>query len=731
MVSIKEIQVAEEKEEVGSLSGSSSSDIPSSRVPQVLTRSVIPSLVTGLDASDVLECYYLTRKTVLHGLANNTIEITKAALGLRHKAQKQTTAASSHTRGKKRVLALTLEYGPSRAASNLQHESLPHVIWDDEVASSVEWENEAKVYYTTEISSEEYPTANYLASVSGAALSSLLTAAVEYIESNPRHRHYQPFSIVVEQQGENERSKQTRLAHGSSDVDFMISLYQHLADLGVSLQPVLLPAHHQVRLHAVGWDQVQMGNDVPAATIANFYADLWKCVNAIATKDYRYFTPTASPSLEPTSMSLSGAPYAGADNEPTSASSQSPNPAPNSRNRNHREERNLGDLENGQENLGVTDNSLVNTSLDDAESTSDGFGNISSSYPSMAPTTIAPKPIPVGPVPAAEDAQKEAAAAAEQAYQAATQAHEAGNEQAAEAAQAAATAAQHAADMTANQQAVINSEALLSGDGNAMASAVARCFSDPLYGVTKILQNNETQTKQLTTAYLYWDGSFYLRLNLTAPFISVVPLNLELPQPDSHNGFARGDLVDWALVLAIFSFFLLGVLLTLQQIMGRNLRVIRPLYKFQRWFFDPLNHVPSNSDGDLDLSERSVVQDYMFGEERIPISMGGKLAPFSLSQMLSPDPSVEWGEGRAESAGEVEMAVRSDNGGDASNSLDDPEDDDDYSNSLLDPGAAKRLFRDPDLVDLPDLKSRSKIAVPVSFPSSPSSLDGTDSGGIT
>ena len=721
MVTIKEIQVTEE--EVGSLDDNSVPDIPASRIPQVLTRSVIPSLVTGLDASDVFECYHLTRKTVLHGLANNTIEITKAALGLRHKAQQQTTAASSHTRGKKRSLSLTLEYGPSRAASNLLHEAVPRVIWDDEGVSSVGWENEAKVYYTTEIGSDEYPTANYLASVSGAALSSLLTAAVEYIESDPRHRHYQPFSIVVEHQGEDvKKSKQTRLAHGSSDVDFMLSLYQHLATLGVSLRPVLLPAHHQVRLHAEGWDQVQMGKDVPAATIANFYANLWHCVSAIATKDYSFFTPTASPTVEPTAGLSSSAPSAGVgvrdkDVEPTTASPPpSPSLAPHSRIRERREERLL------DEGDSAVEMSPVSAPL--SEKRLDGAGNVSSSRPSISPSTVAPKPTAVDPVPAPEDAQKEAQEAAEQAHQAATQAHEAGNEQAAEAAQAAATAAQRAADMTANQQAVIYSDALLSGDGDAMASAVARCFSDPLYGLTIKLetQANETQ-KSLTTAYVYWDGSFYLRLNLTAPFISVIPLNMELPQPDSPNGFVRGDLVDWALALAIFGFFLLGVLLTLQQIMGRNLRVIRPLYKFQRWFFDPLNHTVSSS-GDLDLSERDIDQDFMFGEERIPISMGGKLAPFTLSQMLSPDPGVEWHEGKVESVGEVELAVRNEDGGFHSNNVDGQGDDGDYPSSSQNPGSAKRLFRDPDLVDLPDLKSKSKVAVPVSFPSSPS-LDDT------
>jgi hypothetical protein len=151
---------------------------PTSRnLPHVLTCSVIPLLVEGLDASNVLECYYVTRRTVLHGLGNNTITITifKAALGLRHHLQQENTAASSTTRRKIRPLEFTLEYGSMKEPANLQHESLPVVVYQTNVNDnhqepvSVSWENEAKVYYSQQISSEEYPTANFLASVSGAA----------------------------------------------------------------------------------------------------------------------------------------------------------------------------------------------------------------------------------------------------------------------------------------------------------------------------------------------------------------------------------------------------------------------------------------------------------------------------------------------------------------------------------------------------------------------------------
>ena len=186
-------------------------------IPQVLTRAVIPTLaVTALDASDVLELYYLTRPTVLHAgssaaLLDHPIRVTKAALGLRYRPYSLSSGSGSNTINQylqqQQPLELTIEYGAARAGPNLQHESVPRVVvesdHEDITSTSVHWDNEAKVYYTQRIDSRIYTTANYLASLSGTVLEKLLNSAVDLMESSTtgggqRHRRYQPFGVSLE-----------------------------------------------------------------------------------------------------------------------------------------------------------------------------------------------------------------------------------------------------------------------------------------------------------------------------------------------------------------------------------------------------------------------------------------------------------------------------------------------------------------------------------------------------
>jgi hypothetical protein len=95
---------------------------------------------------------------------------------------------------------------------------------------------------------------------------------------------------------------------------------------------------------------------------------------------------------------------------------------------------------------------------------------------------------------------------------------------------------------------------------------------------------NITRPPPTTTAYLFWDGTYYYRVNLTArdsTAASAVPPVL---------GIGRKHVVDWAIALLLAITAAVGCLLFLQQVMGRNLKVIRPLYRYQRWFFEPMRY---------------------------------------------------------------------------------------------------------------------------------------------
>ena len=615
---------------------------------QVLTRSVIPSLVTTLDASDVLECYYLTRRTVLHGLANNTVTVTKAALGLRQLQTQTSTAASSPTRRKKRPLELTLEYGPSRqqrqqSATSMLDDSIPRVIWENDVASGVAWDNQARVYYSTQIAAHE--TANYLASISGAVVNSLLTAAVAYTTDSDvphaqRNRRYQPFTVVADN---------TTIFPSSSDVDFLQYLYQHLANLGVALDPVLRPAHIQVRLHAQpNWEFVQVtSSGVLTADVASFYARLTSCVTAMAVGDYSAYTsaepstsPSSGPSLAPVVSSRT--PTASkTSTEPSTSppqSSTAPSSAPSVGHNRRLQQQPLPDSTSQEPTVSVT--------FHEAQDNNDDNSN------------------PTRP-------QQD--------------------------------------DSTSTQQ-LLAKAAVTSGDAFAMTRSSALCFSDPLFGLVVDDDNS-------TSAYLYWDGTFFVHVQLVPPYMSVQPLQYNLPQPKTAASMGGGDVVDWTLALLLTLSVGVGFLLLLQQVMGRNLRIIRPLYKFQRWFFDPMHYDSGPMDDRSEIGSRTGGgHEYMFGEDVIPLSMGGRRA--SAVQVIrvgdgtwrSTTTTTAPTHHSHHSGGDLEMVLRGSNGSHDSGA--NSEDSDVMLDEMASETTTSRLFRDPDLVDLPDLTSTTKVAVP-------------------
>jgi hypothetical protein len=658
-------------------------------VPQILTRSALTRLSADLDAGDVLECYLLSRSTPLHGLVNSTITVTKQALGLRYRGSPTSVDGGHDVTGTKDHFEITLEYGPMRAGATLQHESIPRVVRETELdgeTAYVSWENDAKVYYTSQISSG-YLTANYLASLTGAVLNDLLLTAVEYAE---QHRRYQPFSVY---------QKEKLLLRSSSDTDFINSLWKHLANVGVELAPVIQPVQWEVRLQAVSVDKVQAAvqseHFVSRSAVADFYSQLYQCLEAVATQDYSFYDdknntetqpsqqpstmPALAPSLEPTLATI---------NDKTAA----PSPAIHT-------------------SVPTTSIEATNNDNDDNEGPRNRrwLKESESAAPSSSPVKAQPQ--------------------------------------------------------------VMSMNALLYGDSTAMAGAAAICLQDPRYGISSLsasaISNStdtttETTTTTTTTVYLYWDGSFYYRVNLTAPYLTVVPLTATMPHPprlDVYSG--GGNFVDWTLALMILGLFLIFILLLLQQILGRNLRIIRPLYKFQRWFFDPLEHT---LDDMVDDEMKGQGTEYNFGEDVIPLSMGGRIAGYSPSHKTATPsryqdffPAAEaWLNGSAhsyETDEELEMTTRaigtsssssgkngleharttpnnSNNGsnrmgGDSSSlqhSYHSDEGDtgavsfDEMKSRLKDDSMPSvRLGRDPDLVDLPDLKSRSKVAVPVSL----------------
>ena len=277
---------------------------------------------------------------------DSLIRIQKSALAFRYRPPSWsslddaplTSVPSGYAH--KRSYELTLEYGPSRRGSALDQESMPVVVGglgggafggsgvrypgdgyahvaqangDDSDGSNnngqqgetlypderyVTWDNEAKIYYRTEIDEEEWVEAYYVAPISGAVLSKVLDYAVEYAE---RHRRYQPFEVVgIGGDGEADKeddsddgndgadsnsygnncdfgssceTKRTgpsldhpkTILRSSSADDFVWSVFDKLASMYVDIRPILAPPRERVRFFVRGVQDVQKLSGIVSA----------------------------------------------------------------------------------------------------------------------------------------------------------------------------------------------------------------------------------------------------------------------------------------------------------------------------------------------------------------------------------------------------------------------------------------------------------------------------------
>lgn len=773
--------------------------------PRVLTRNLIPALTQGLDASDLLECYALVRTAPLHGIANSTISIQKMVLGIRFRPK-----AGDVELHIKEPMELTLEYGPQRVGTRLNDEATPTVQMEDST-SYLTWDNAGKVYFTRKFVKENFLSSYYMASITGAVLDELLTAAVEYSE---QRKVYQPFAVYSETKGK-------QLLRSSSSSDFTWFIWSHMAKLGVEIDPILPPPVYEVRLWVKSMEKVIPQPSV-AQEAATFYKKLYNCLEAIATKNYGTFVapgskaastsesqiPSASPSSKPAPHSLTThVPTTVADLVPEEHDDDNnqKNGSKNSDGANENDgsehddgpkrkvRRRLEDdqLEDGFDDFDSEDDpdeqsesttiespssqtgdnlqpgkdtsseevQLTNSSQTLSPSLSENASgsSLESPFPTQEPSSIQDdsndNPVQEQQTPGKEDpgqGVEKTKQAADEAQKAADQAkivaETEGDTKAADAAQAAANAAQAAATATSEAAAQAAMDSLMSRDGVMMSSIVTTCLTNPRFDIASMDENGTISTD----AYLYRDSSFYYRLELASPYLEVAKLARQLPKATVVSQIGSGgDIVDWTLALTVVFVVCFMVLLICQQ-MGCHF--VETIFKCQRWFFNPRKY---DYEGDLITSGGGGPLFY-FGQNGIPVSMGGRITSYSpiherhtLDQMLedstishekaglrvpqlsSPSESI-WKEPE-----EMEMTSLTPSNKNSrlrlrklssSTSFDSAEE----AVVMLPDGSSPlpdRLLRHPDHVDMPDLKSTSKVAIPVGSNSSRSFVEMTSSYG--
>lgn len=722
--------------------------IPST-TPRVLTTNLIPSITQDLDASDVLECYALVRSVPLHGIADSSIHIQKAVLAFRFRPKR----TAFGTLINKDPVEITLEYGPQRAGADLDHDGIPLVQAD---AFSMSWDNVGRVYYTTKIVSEAYLSSYYMASMTGTVLEKILLKAVEYAE---RKRRYQPFAVFSSETNE-------KVLKSSSSQDFTSFIWKQLAILGVEIEPILAPPVHEARLWATALHKI-----VPDGTVAHdatiFYHKLYNCLTAIATNDYTEFTPTQRPTISASPTALPIETTAPTTTAPTTLDSNNSTHTDDDDDGDDRRLRKLDQLEDNDDSIkdddysnddsiehedDVKDNNIKNEDEDDSiieeSNQADDFvqqqdndeedehddsaaldpieSNSTSPSPtafsSQSPTPLhTPEPTAhIDPDADAEEAQQAAEKAKKAAEEAKNAAQTDAENKAAEAANEAADAAQKAADATSKAAAQAAMAGILSGDGAIMSNIITNCFTNPQYGIASLEEDGNLTTQ----AYLYRDGSLYWHLELAPPYFTVDKVDRPLPRvADLSSDGEGGDMVDWTIAFIVLGMLLLGIVVILQQ-MGYKL--FYRMYLLQRWFFNPSKY---DYEGDLhDFGDETV--SFHFSDNGVPISLGGRRTTSSYTSrdgLLNGSEELDADRDHSTSSssdgvddermGDVELSQIPTHRSLSSSSMMRPTSPP-YSNLSSptfddDSTYSKRIRKNPDLVDLPNLTSSSKVATPV------------------
>jgi hypothetical protein len=451
--------------------------------------------------------------------------IQKSALAFRYRPPTSQHPDSSRA---KKPFELTLEFGPQRTGADMESEAIPIIEGDDSTGDGkfVSWNNEGKVYYETSIDAVPWDSANFMAPITGAVLSKVLDFAVEYTTQFPR---YQPFEVY-------DVAQDVTLVRSSGSDDFVWSLFGRLASLNVNLRPLLPQPQRKVRLYVnTSWenDMLQMmqqqtlNNEppedtaqeygttdpqegsqedvsIPAVTqpmtgrdsykvverieavyvnkkVAEFFEELYRCGHSIRNQPPLYYTSTPVISTNQTKQEGSNTTQVLTDvHKSLPAAFPTPSPKRN-------QTLSMGKHKNDTHVVKKSSSPTSSPNIDRRarESKSSGIRNFSQLLMSSTASSLDLPP----------------------------------------------------------------KNALLSGDGKLMMSTLTTCFESTSIG---------------NIVYLYVDGVTYYRLNLTKPYWNTSILNEPLPAPFLYAQ-GQSDALDWSLAILILGGFFLGVYFILIQ----------------------------------------------------------------------------------------------------------------------------------------------------------------------
>jgi hypothetical protein len=225
-----------------------------------------------------------------------------------------------------------------------------------------------------------------------------------------------------------------------------------------------------------------------------------------------------------------------------------------------------------------------------------------------------------------------------------------------------------------------------------------------------------------TNIYLFLDGAQYLRINVTQPFLAIVPTSKALAQVKPIP-VAKWDIIDWIMVLMIIFGFFYGIVAILDHLGLVDMQTVCVRWKKAKVAYANANYsfhdgieMVNDDDEDLDDGEPG---------RFIPSSMGGwtKYSPrhptrllFHSKQRSTPTKLQKFpllkGSSRMEEDNDEEYdPYHDDNGPDEGRGKMNRYD---GKRNLTSRSLSMHGAKDPDSVDIPDLSFSSPIALPAS-----------------
>eukprot|EP00638_Chattonella_subsalsa_P009861 CAMPEP_0117765652 /NCGR_PEP_ID=MMETSP0947-20121206/20277_1 /TAXON_ID=44440 /ORGANISM="Chattonella subsalsa, Strain CCMP2191" /LENGTH=319 /DNA_ID=CAMNT_0005588423 /DNA_START=281 /DNA_END=1240 /DNA_ORIENTATION=+ len=159
-----------------------------------------------------------------------------------------------------------LSYEPN----NMRLSLLPEIAISSNEGYQVAWENEANVYYDVDIDSSVWDSITYMGTMGGSTFTYLLDYALQFSEL---FNNYQPFSVYEQYPG-------NRFIAATSCDEFVWFLFEQLASLQISLNPVVVPKKVKIILYSECAPEIYSMNSTQHKTeVASYFQQMKRCLH--------------------------------------------------------------------------------------------------------------------------------------------------------------------------------------------------------------------------------------------------------------------------------------------------------------------------------------------------------------------------------------------------------------------------------------------------------------------